>query len=91
MLIIQTAIVNKPAGEEASLLGASWQRKQFLRHCKHECSSTNDRLNIGGGIFPWCDAWFNWTLLNNSSKSVTPSTGSPTNSWTKLKKKENTG
>jgi hypothetical protein len=87
LLMMQTAKVNRPAGEPASLLAASGHRRQLRRHWRHECSSSRARRSTGGGQRVCWLAWLSCTARSSSRSSVTPSKGSPINSWTKLPRK----
>lgn len=82
VLMMHAASVYNPAGDIANFLAASWQRRQYFKHCRHAFSSNVIRRWFAGVHFvcvPFC-----WIVFKSSSNSVTPSIGSPTNSCTKL-------
>jgi len=88
VLMMHAASVYNPAGDIANFLAASWQRMQYFKHCRHAFSSNVIRRWFAGVHFvcvPFC-----WIVFRSSSNSVTPSIGSPTNSCTKLRRKNQT-
>lgn len=90
LLIMQTANVNNPAEHTANRLAVSSHRMQYCRHCRQEFSSSRDLRWVVEATFPCCWASFSWMERNNSNNNVIPSTGSATNSCTKLHKHKGT-
>jgi hypothetical protein len=86
LLMIQTAKVKRPDGDADSRLAASGHLRQLRRHCRQEFSSSKARLSTGGGQRVCWFAWLNCTARSRSKSRVTPSRGSPMNSWTKLQR-----